>query len=106
MMMKSNFNFSFNFDRNIIQRYPLEISGSADVYYKYDFAKKENIGLVLQLIKIVSLGMLDFEKQLVKPLCRGFLWSKGNFSLYLMAMEYLNSSTFKTYMQLMPQLIN
>jgi hypothetical protein len=55
---------------SITQEYPLEISGSADLYYKYDFAKKENIGLVLQLIKIVSLGMLDIEKQQVKHLRR------------------------------------
>jgi hypothetical protein len=45
MMMKSNFNFSFSIDRehNICAEYPLEISGSADLYYN-DFAKKENIG--------------------------------------------------------------
>jgi hypothetical protein len=45
MMMKSNFNFSFSIDReHFAQNTPLEISGSADLYYKYDFAKKENIG--------------------------------------------------------------
>ncbi|CAM2961459.1 outer membrane beta-barrel protein [Flavobacterium frigoris] len=39
---------------------PLEISGSADVYYKYDFAKKENIGTSFATDQnSVSLGMLD-----------------------------------------------
>jgi hypothetical protein len=47
---------------NIIfaQDTPLEISGSADVYYKYDFAKKENIGTSFATDQnSVSLGMLD-----------------------------------------------
>ncbi len=39
---------------------PLEISGSADVYYKYDFAKKENIKTSFATDQnSVSLGMLD-----------------------------------------------
>ena len=39
---------------------PLEISGSADVYYKYDFAKKENIRTSFATDQnSVSLGMLD-----------------------------------------------
>jgi hypothetical protein len=39
---------------------PLEITGSADVYYKYDFAKKENIGTSFATDQnSVSLGMLD-----------------------------------------------
>lgn len=39
---------------------PLQISGSADVYYKYDFAKKENIGTSFATDQnSVSLGMLD-----------------------------------------------
>jgi hypothetical protein len=39
---------------------PLEISGSADVYYKYDFAKTENIGTSFATDhNSVSLGMLD-----------------------------------------------
>ena len=42
------------------QNSPLEISGSADVYYKYDFAKKENIGTSFATDQnSVSLGMLD-----------------------------------------------
>jgi hypothetical protein len=42
------------------QNTPLEISGSADVYYKYDFAKKENIGTSFATDQnSVSLGMLD-----------------------------------------------
>jgi hypothetical protein len=57
---------------NIIfaQDTPLEISGSADVYYKYDFAKKENIGTSFATQNSVSLGMLDIalKKQLAKPL--------------------------------------
>jgi hypothetical protein len=44
----------------ILQDTPLEISGSADVYYKYDFAKKENIGTSFATDQnSVSLGMLD-----------------------------------------------
>ncbi|TDD97429.1 porin [Flavobacterium cellulosilyticum] len=39
---------------------PLEISGSADVYYKYDFAKLPNIGTSFATDQnSVSLGMLD-----------------------------------------------
>jgi hypothetical protein len=46
---------------NIIfaQDTPLEISGSADVYYKYDFAKKENGTSFATDQNSVSLGMLD-----------------------------------------------
>jgi hypothetical protein len=39
---------------------PLEISGSADVYWKYDFAKSENIGTYFgNEHNSLSLGMLD-----------------------------------------------
>lgn len=39
---------------------PLEISGSADVYYKYDFAKGQNIGTSFATDQnSVSLGMID-----------------------------------------------
>jgi len=39
---------------------PLEISGSADAYYKYDFAKKPNIGTSFANDQnSVSLGMID-----------------------------------------------
>jgi len=39
---------------------PLEISGSADVYYKYDFAKTDNIGTSFASDQnSLSLGMLD-----------------------------------------------
>lgn len=39
---------------------PLEISGSADVYYKYDFAKQPNIGTSFASDQnSVSLGMID-----------------------------------------------
>lgn len=39
---------------------PLEISGSADVYYKYDFAKTSNIGTSFASDQnSVSLGMID-----------------------------------------------
>lgn len=39
---------------------PLEISGSADVYYKYDFAKASNIGTSFASDQnSVSLGMID-----------------------------------------------
>lgn len=39
---------------------PLEISGSADLYYKYDFAKGENIGTSFATDQnSVSLGMID-----------------------------------------------
>ncbi|MEO8254459.1 MAG: outer membrane beta-barrel protein [Flavobacterium sp.] len=39
---------------------PLEISGSADVYYKYDFAKSPNIGTSFATDQnSVSLGMID-----------------------------------------------
>ncbi|KDN53706.1 outer membrane beta-barrel protein [Flavobacterium seoulense] len=39
---------------------PLEISGSADVYYKYDFAKQPNIGTSFATDQnSVSLGMID-----------------------------------------------
>jgi hypothetical protein len=53
------------------------------VYYKYDFAKKENIGTSFATDQnSVSLGMLDIalKKQLAKPLLWGdFLRSKGQF---------------------------
>ena len=39
---------------------PLQISGSADTYYKYDFAKKQNIGTSFANDQnSVSLGMID-----------------------------------------------
>ncbi|QNK62048.1 porin [Pedobacter sp. PAMC26386] len=39
---------------------PLQISGSADVYYKYDFSKKPNIGTSFASDQnSISLGMLD-----------------------------------------------
>ncbi|GIZ09956.1 porin [Flavobacterium sp. UMI-01] len=39
---------------------PLEISGSADLYYKYDFAKGENIGTSFATDhNSISLGMID-----------------------------------------------
>jgi hypothetical protein len=39
---------------------PLQISGSADAYYKYDFAKRPNIGTYFGSDhNSVSLGMLD-----------------------------------------------
>jgi hypothetical protein len=72
---------------NIIfaQDTPLEISGSADVYYKYDFAKKENIGTSFATDQnSVSLGMLDIalKKQLAKPLCGRFPSVQGAISVY------------------------
>jgi hypothetical protein len=41
-----------------LQNTPLEI-GSADLYYKYDFAKKENIGTSFATDQNCLLGMLD-----------------------------------------------
>jgi hypothetical protein len=39
---------------------PLEISGSADLYYKYDFSKKSNIGTSFASDQnSLSLGMID-----------------------------------------------
>ncbi|MGA9639042.1 MAG: porin, partial [Flavobacterium sp.] len=39
---------------------PLEISGSADLYYKYDFAKGENIPTSFATDhNSISLGMID-----------------------------------------------
>jgi hypothetical protein len=74
---------------NIIfaQDTPLEISGSADVYYKYDFAKKENTSFATDQ-NSVSLGMLDIalKKTTGKASCRGDFLRSNNFSLYLMAM--------------------
>ncbi|MCG9793346.1 outer membrane beta-barrel protein [Flavobacterium algicola] len=44
----------------LAQDTPLQISGSADVYYKYDFAKGENIGTSFATDQnSVSLGMID-----------------------------------------------
>jgi hypothetical protein len=62
------------------------------VYYKYDFAKKEN-----ELVSFatdqnsVSLGMLDIalKKTTGKASFVGFLVQEVNFSLYLMAMELI-----------------
>jgi hypothetical protein len=59
------------------------------MYYKYDFAKKENIGTSFATDQnSVSLGMLDIalKKTTGKASFVDFLRSKGNFSLYLMAM--------------------
>jgi hypothetical protein len=76
---------------NIIfaQDTPLEISGSADVYYKYDFAKKENIGTSFATDQnSVSLGMLDIALKTTRQslFVGDFFGPRGNFSLYLMAM--------------------
>jgi hypothetical protein len=56
------------------------------VYYKYDFAKKENIGTSFATDQnSVSLGMLDIalKKKQRREISFG---PRGNFSLYLMAM--------------------
>jgi hypothetical protein len=74
-------NFSFNFDReyNICTRYSLEIC-SADVYYKYDFAKKENIGTSFATDQnSVSLGMLIALKKLQSLFCGRFPSVQGQF---------------------------
>lgn len=71
---------------------PLEITGSADVYYKYDFAKKENIGTSFATDQnSVSLGMLDIalKKTTGKASFVGKfpLVQEVNFSRYLMVTE-------------------
>jgi hypothetical protein len=57
------------------------------VYYKYDFAKKENIGTSFATDQnSVSLGMLDIA---LKKTTGSLFWrffGPSNFSLYLMAM--------------------
>ena len=62
--MKLKFTFIFSFFLNLFAFSQedvgkLEISGSADVYWKYDFAKGENIHAFANDQNSISLGMLD-----------------------------------------------
>ncbi len=91
---------------------PLEISGSGDIYYKYDFAKVPNIPTSFATDQnSVSLGMLDIalkkKLKIFLLLAKFLLDQEVNISQYQMVMELMQIHfTSKIYMQAMQFLIN